>query len=73
MWVRILRNVYVAGSVVAAGTETELEHFTAKLLIGAGKAKAIPEPVKAEPVKAPKPKPAPVAEPAAIEEKTDGN
>lgn len=74
MWVKILRNTYVASEVIPAGREVELDHFMAKLLIGAGKAKAIPEPAKPEPVKASKPKPAP-AEPAAplIEESTDGN
>lgn len=72
MWVKILRNVYVAGAVVPAGTVTELDHFTGKLLIGAGKAQASPEP-EPPPVKASKPKHAP-AEPAApiSEEKTDG-
>lgn len=74
MWVRILRNVYVGSEVFPAGRETELDHFTAKLLIGAGKAQAIPGPVKApEPVKASKPKPAPVTEPAIIEDESHGN
>ncbi len=64
MWVKILRNTYVSGAVVSAGAEVELDHFTGKLLVGSGKAQAIPEPEKAAPVKASKPKPAP-AEPAA--------
>lgn len=59
MWVKILRNAYVSGAVIRAGAEVELDHFTGKLLIGAGKAQAIPEPAKPEPVKASKPKPAP--------------
>lgn len=59
MWVRIKRNVYVGSDVKAAGSELDLALDVAKLLIGAGKAQAIPEPAKPEPVKASKPKPAP--------------
>lgn len=73
MWVRILRNAYAAGEVIPAGREVELEHFTAKLLIGGGKAQAISPPAPA-PVKPAKSKPAPAPEPAAIiEDETDGN
>ena len=59
MWVKILRNAYVSGAVIRAGAEVELDHFTGKLLIGAGKGQALPGPAKPEPVKASKPKPAP--------------
>ena len=73
MWVKIKRNVYVGSEVKSAGSELDLDRDVANLLIGAGKAEAIPEPAPAPVVAKPaKPKPAPVTEPAASEEKTDG-
>ena len=66
MWVRSTRKVYVDGAVVRAGADIDLPVATAKLLIGAGKAVAIPAPVQA--VKPAKTKPAPVTS-VALEEK----
>jgi hypothetical protein len=54
MWVRTLRKVYTPGGLAPAGADLNLPHDVAALLIGAGKAHAIPAP----------PAPAPVAKPA---------
>lgn len=83
MWVRITRKVTVTGGAIApAGAELDLPAGDARLLIGAGKAIAIPDPAPAPaPVKAEKPpkaekahkaetKPAPVDETAATEQET---
>ena len=68
MWVKIKRNIYIGSDVKPAGSELDLDRDVAKLLIGAGKAEAIPEPAPAPVVAKPaKPKPAP-AEPAPISE-----
>lgn len=67
MWVRIKRNVYVGSDVKVAGSELDLAFDVAKLLVGAGKAEAIPAPEPA-PVKPAKSKPAPADSVAPISE-----
>ena len=65
MWIRIKRNVYVGSDMKSAGSALDLDRDVAKLLIGAGKAEAIPGPAPAPVTAKPaKPKPAP-AEPVA--------